>query len=148
MINHSGGERRNSLLPKIFYMHHLIDRLVQALGFVTPVLGFVTPVVEYWLEQNGPMGPPLGLMQEMLYRLLEWSWYWDEKPSTYNLNCCTTQAAELTAGYMQIANMGEIYITCSFKTSCCSTLLSWAHTPVINWAVCLGQKVSSNPVRG
>ena len=29
------------------------------------------------------------------------------------------------------------------RASCYSTRLSWAHTPVINWAVCLGQKVSS-----
>ena len=29
------------------------------------------------------------------------------------------------------------------RSSCYSTRLSWAHTPVINWAVCLGQKVSS-----
>ena len=28
-----------------------------------------------------------------------------------------------------------------------STLLLWAHTPVISWAVCLGEQVSSNPVR-
>ena len=27
-------------------------------------------------------------------------------------------------------------------TSCYSTRLSWAHTPVINWVVCLGQMVS------
>ena len=27
-----------------------------------------------------------------------------------------------------------------------STRLQWAHTPVINWAVCLGLVVSSNPV--
>ena len=34
-------------------------------------------------------------------------------------------------------------LTCSFGTSCYSTRLSWAHTPVINWVVCLGQMVSS-----
>ena len=26
---------------------------------------------------------------------------------------------------------------CTFRASCYSTRLSWAHTPVINWAVCL-----------
>ena len=35
------------------------------------------------------------------------------------------------------------FLTCTFRTSCYSTHLSWAHTPVINWVVCLGQKVSS-----
>ena len=35
------------------------------------------------------------------------------------------------------------FLTCTFRASCYSTRLSWAHTPVINWAVCLGQKVSS-----
>ena len=34
-------------------------------------------------------------------------------------------------------------LTCTFRTSCYSTRLSWAHTPVIRWLV-----VSSNPVRG
>ena len=28
-------------------------------------------------------------------------------------------------------------LTCTFRTSCYSTRLSWAHTPVINCAVCL-----------
>ena len=31
---------------------------------------------------------------------------------------------------------------CTFRASCYSTRLSWAHTPAINWAVCLGQIVS------
>ena len=39
-------------------------------------------------------------------------------------------------------------LTCTFRASCYSTHLSWAHTPVISWAVCLEQKVSTNPVRG
>ena len=34
-------------------------------------------------------------------------------------------------------------ITCTFRPSCYSTRLSWAHTSVINCVVCLGQKVSS-----
>ena len=38
------------------------------------------------------------------------------------------------------------FLMCTFRASCYSTHLSWAHTPVINWVVCLGQKVSSNPV--
>ena len=29
-------------------------------------------------------------------------------------------------------------LTCTFRTSRYSTHLSWAHTPVINWVVCLG----------
>ena len=32
-------------------------------------------------------------------------------------------------------------LTCTFRTSCYSTRLSWAHIPVINWIVCLGQMV-------
>ena len=32
---------------------------------------------------------------------------------------------------------------CTFRASCYSRRLSWAHTPVIRWAVCLGQMVSS-----
>ena len=32
-------------------------------------------------------------------------------------------------------------LTCTFRTSYYSTRMSWAHTPVINWVVCLGQKV-------
>ena len=41
-------------------------------------------------------------------------------------------------------------LTCAFRASCYSTrLLSWAHTPVINWVVCLTWLiVSSNPIRG
>ena len=39
-------------------------------------------------------------------------------------------------------NVKEV-LTCTFRVSCYSTRLSWAHTPVINWAVCLGQKVTS-----
>ena len=27
----------------------------------------------------------------------------------------------------------------TFRTSCYSTHLTWAHTPVMSWAVCLGQ---------
>ena len=34
-------------------------------------------------------------------------------------------------------------LMCAFRASCDSTRLSWAQTPVINWAVCLGQKVIS-----
>ena len=32
-------------------------------------------------------------------------------------------------------------LTCTLRTSCYSTRLSWAHIPVINWIVCLGQMV-------
>ena len=35
------------------------------------------------------------------------------------------------------------FLTCTFRASYYSTRLSWAHTPVINWVVCLGQMVSS-----
>ena len=35
------------------------------------------------------------------------------------------------------------FLTCTFRASCYSTRLSWAHTPDINWVVCLGQMVSS-----
>ena len=35
------------------------------------------------------------------------------------------------------------FSTCTFRASCYSIRLSWAHTSVMNWAVCLGQKVSS-----
>ena len=31
-------------------------------------------------------------------------------------------------------------LTCTFTASCYSTRLSWAHSPVINWVVCLGQR--------
>ena len=31
---------------------------------------------------------------------------------------------------------------CTFRASCYSTRLSWTHTPIINWPLCLGQKVS------
>ena len=34
-------------------------------------------------------------------------------------------------------------LTFTFRASCYSTRLSWAHTPVINWIVYLGQTVSS-----
>ena len=37
-------------------------------------------------------------------------------------------------------------LMCTLRASCYSTRLSCAHTPVINWAVCI--VVSSNPVRG
>ena len=51
-----------------------------------------------------------------------------------------------------IPNLGEGNVdedlTCAFRASCYSTRLSWADTPVNSWAVCLGQKVSSNAVRG
>ena len=33
----------------------------------------------------------------------------------------------------------QLGLTCTFRASCYSTLLSWAHTPVMSWAVCLGQ---------
>ena len=36
-----------------------------------------------------------------------------------------------------------LVFNCTFRASCYSTCLSWAHTPVINWVVCLGQMVSS-----
>ena len=36
----------------------------------------------------------------------------------------------------------SLVLRCTFRASCYSTCLSWAHSPVINWAVCLGQKVS------
>ena len=32
-------------------------------------------------------------------------------------------------------------LTCTFRASCCSTRLSWAHTPAINWVICLAQLV-------
>ena len=32
-----------------------------------------------------------------------------------------------------------VILTCTFRASCYSTRLSWAHTPVIIWAVCLEQ---------
>ena len=34
----------------------------------------------------------------------------------------------------------QLGLTCTFRASCYSTFLSWAHTPVINWDVCPGQK--------
>ena len=34
-------------------------------------------------------------------------------------------------------------LTCTFRESCYSTHLSWAHTTVSSWAVCIGQMVSS-----
>ena len=37
----------------------------------------------------------------------------------------------------------KLFLKCTFTSSCYSTRLSKARTPVINWAVCLGQKVSS-----
>ena len=42
----------------------------------------------------------------------------------------------LTAGYL--IEFTQV-LTCTFRASCYSTRLSWAHTPVINWAVCLEQ---------
>ena len=36
-----------------------------------------------------------------------------------------------------------VVLMCTFRASCYSTRMSWAHTPVISWAVCLGQMVSS-----
>ena len=52
-------------------------------------------------------------------------------------------------GYMNINNEKGLHFSdlnvfvsklmCTFRASC----RSWAHTPVINWAVCLGQKVTS-----
>ena len=35
------------------------------------------------------------------------------------------------------------YLKCTLKTSSYRKRLSWAHTPVMSWAVCLGQMVSS-----
>ena len=37
----------------------------------------------------------------------------------------------------------QLGLTWTFRASCYNTRLSWAHTPVISWAVCLGQNVSS-----
>ena len=34
-------------------------------------------------------------------------------------------------------------LTCTLRASCYSTCLSWEHTTVISWVVCLGQKVSN-----
>ena len=31
------------------------------------------------------------------------------------------------------------FLTCTLRASWYSTRLSWAHTPIINWPVCLGQ---------
>ena len=36
----------------------------------------------------------------------------------------------------------QLGLSCIFRASCYSTRLSWANTPVINWVVCLGQKIS------
>ena len=35
------------------------------------------------------------------------------------------------------------FLTCTFRASCYRTRLSWGHTPVISWVVCLGQMLSS-----
>ena len=32
-------------------------------------------------------------------------------------------------------------LTCTFRASCCSTRLSWAHSPAINWVICLAQLI-------
>ena len=37
----------------------------------------------------------------------------------------------------------QLGLTRKFRASCCNTRLTWAYTPVINWVVCLGQKVIS-----
>ena len=52
---------------------------------------------------------------------------------------------------MHSTSQFQLGLTCTFRASCYSTRLSWAHTPVIAWAVCLGQKglvVSSNLLEG
>ena len=37
---------------------------------------------------------------------------------------------------------------CTFRSSCCSAHLSWAHTPVINLAVCLGPEKRGGGTKG
>ena len=60
------------------------------------------------------------------------------------LNCSGLPAGfRFESLWRSVTKSGELGLTCTFTASCCSTRLSWAHTPVINWALCLRQKISS-----
>ena len=39
--------------------------------------------------------------------------------------------------FLLLFSSSSFFSTCTFKASCYSIRLSWVHTPVINWAVCL-----------
>ena len=58
-----------------------------------------------------------------------------------NANVTANVSANVTvnANVNVTVNVNDV-LTCTIRASCYSTRLSWAHTPVINWAVCLGQK--------
>ena len=59
-----------------------------------------------------------------------------------------------TAEGSSLIKFGNTTVMCGIKAvsislgKADSTCLSWAHTPVISWAVCLGTVVSINPVTG
>ena len=78
--------------------------------------------------------------------------------STFNLNKARSmgdrnnifESCNQPSSYVRIMSKASVtqsdsvrFLTCTFRASCYSTRLSWAHTPFINWAVCLGQMVSS-----
>ena len=48
-----------------------------------------------------------------------------------------------TVRHIQDYKQYQLGLTYTFRASCYSTRLSWAHTPAISWTVCLGKKVSS-----
>ena len=62
-------------------------------------------------------------------------------------HCATQQAVifatKVTGIGSQCVFSSVRFLTCTVRTSHYSTCLTWAHTPVINWVVCLGQMVSN-----
>ena len=52
-------------------------------------------------------------------------------------------SADWALVYVSVTGVFVFVLMCTFRASCYSIRMSWAHTPVTNWAVCLGQMVSS-----
>ena len=150
--DHSDSERGTPLPP-----HGLLFPINSKGSFICtiPQTGLHIPrVVEHWLEREIAQWVHLnGSIHQNINRLLGcqtngavgWNGYRDANPVPTSVWSATqagvlsrSSTCEISDDSLDSSSSSSLVLTCTFRASCCSTRPSWAHTPVINWVVCLG----------
>ena len=124
-------------------MYHPTDMIIHTTAFVTPVL-------EHWLEREiaqwvHPMKDRSDDPSHHERTLLGRS-YISLRLGMDHVVCSLHVHVQFNSrnnSFVCLFVFWVVFLTCTFRVICYSTRLSWAHTPVINWAVCLGQSVIS-----
>ena len=141
--DHSDIEKGNPLPPHrllfpisskgSFYMHHPTNRIAHTTAFVTPVVG-------HWLERDPIVMHIPDINNNRVYRNRLTQVGPARSRSTISASCHSRRPS---SAHGITSAISISLLTCTFREICYNTHLSWAHTPVNNWAVGLEQKVSS-----